>query len=280
MRAYERLNAEEKLALLMLTSDVKAEYMRAAAIQHRIYCEALEAAGRPAFHLERKWWSWQVQFNVSRHMGWLAKAQSMGVLKKCKTRGGGLNLGQMGSRYRIMPFTEKLARKYKEKAVLTTALAQMPTPRTFVDYQANRKQLLGMPSNYHDLFYFRAFFELERQATFGTLEMPLGNSVTIKEFAQVFPDSVGHLKASARHFGSNTVVTVLKRLGYTSQGLPASLATMHLCFIGQLHTLKFDVARRVRKTMLKRATRKHRLGTYCGHPLRVWGDACKMVASS
>ena len=108
--------------------------MQAAAIQHRILCNALKGASRPAFHKKRKWWSREVQFNVSQHMGWLPKAIAMGVVKKLKTRGSGVHLGQMGSRYRIMALTPRIAAKYKDMAVLTTSLTAMPTPRSFQQY--------------------------------------------------------------------------------------------------------------------------------------------------
>ena len=69
-----------KLVLHLLTSDVNSERMRAAELQHRVYCDALRAASRPAFHKERAWWAFEVQHNVSQHMGWLAKALARGVL--------------------------------------------------------------------------------------------------------------------------------------------------------------------------------------------------------
>ena len=54
--AYDSLSGRDKCILLQLTSDVKSEYMQAAAIQHRIYTKALLGASRPAFHKKRKWW--------------------------------------------------------------------------------------------------------------------------------------------------------------------------------------------------------------------------------
>ena len=73
---------------------------------------------------------------------------------------------------------------------------------------------------------------------------------------------------------TNSVVTVLKKLGYTRRGLPNSLLTMHLCFLGQLHGLQSDSVGRVRKSKLKRATKKHMLKHYFGHPCRVFSEAC------
>ena len=275
--AYDSLSMRDKSTLLQLTSDVKSEFMQAAAIQHRIYSKALVGASRPAFHKKRKWWSNEVQFNVSQHMGWLSKALARGVLKKLKTRGSGVILGQMGSRYRIMPLTPRIAAKYKDMAVLTTSLAAMPTPRSFQQYQANRRALLNMPDKYHDLWYFRAFFELERWAAHGTFHIPPCPSTSVDEFITVFPDSVGYLKMLEKHYGSTTVVTVLKKLGYTKMGLPTSQATMHLCFIGYLHAL--DV-RRVRKCTLKRATQTHKHSQYFGHPAKVFVDACRMESDA
>ena len=103
--------------------------------------------------------------------------------------------------------------------------------------------------------------------------MPQCPSVTIEQFITVSPDSVGHLKKLGSHYNSTTVVTVLKKLGYTQRGVPMSLATMHLCFVGQLHAL--DI-RRVRKCTLKRATQKHAHKHYFGHPAKVFADACRM----
>ena len=278
--AYDSLSTRDKSTLLQLTSDVKSEFMQAAAIQHRIYSKALVGASRPAFHKKRKWWSNEVQFNVSQHMGWLSKALARGVLKKLKTRGSGVILGQMGSRYRIMPLTPRIAAKYKDMAVLTTSLAAMPTPRNFQQYQANRSALLEMPEKYHDLWYFRSFLELERWAAYGTVHMPMRPSVTIAEFLKVFPDSVGYLKKLAKYFDADTVVTVLRKLGYHRRGLPTSQATMHLCFIGQLHAIDRHTVRRVRKCTLKRATQKHSHKQYFGHPAKVFSDACHMESGA
>jgi len=309
VQAYADLTESDKMTLAMLTSDVKSEYMRAAQVQHHIYCTALTAASRPAFRAERKWWSREVQHNVAQHMAWLSKAQARGVLRKLGTRGGGekakargggkktrtcgggvtrcgkgrglggcMGLGQQGCRYRVVALNERIAKKYQDMAVLTTEMAAMPTPRTFAMYAANHQRLLAMPDRYHDLWYFRCFFEIERWIAFGTLGMPLGNTVTVEDFVSVFPDSVGHLTALARHFEADTVVTVLKKLGYTSRGLPASLATMHMCFLGQLHRLDDDHMRRVNKHVLKKATRERAEGMYCGHPQHVWADACHATA--
>ena len=76
-----------------------------------------------------------------------------------------------------MPLTEAAAKKYKDMAVLTTALSAMPTPATFRQYQDNRAALLGMPDKYHDLSYFRAFFELERFVAFGEQNLAVGPNV-------------------------------------------------------------------------------------------------------
>ena len=49
-RAFDAVSAKDKITLLQLTSDVKSEFMEAAAIQHRIYPEgarALAASPRP-----------------------------------------------------------------------------------------------------------------------------------------------------------------------------------------------------------------------------------------
>ena len=294
VQAYAGLSASDKMTLTMLTSGVKSECMRAAKVQHHIVCTALQAASRPDFKKERKWWGREVQHNA-QHTSWLVKAQARGVLKKVKTRGGGekaraggggkkarargggvtrgggvkakgrtrrggLELGQSGSRYRVVAFNVNIAETYKDMAVLTAQLAAMPTPSTYHMYAANRQRLLAMSDRYHDLWYFRAFFEIERVVAFGTLDMPLGKTVTVEEFATVFPDSVGHVPSVARYFQTETVVTVLKKLGYTSRGLPVSLATMHLCYLGQMNRLDVDDMRQVKKHILKKATRKHANG--------------------
>ena len=53
LQAYHMLSHREKSMLTLLTSDVQAEWMRAAKLQHRVYSEALRAASRPAFHRAR-----------------------------------------------------------------------------------------------------------------------------------------------------------------------------------------------------------------------------------
>ena len=184
-------------------------------------------------------------------------------------------MGQMGHRYRIMSLTLAIAKKYKAMAVLTTTLAAMPAPKNFKLYNGNRQALAAMPSKYHDLWYLRSFFELERFAAFGKQRLFVGPAVTVSEFTKVFPDSVGYLTALARHFRTNTVVTVMKRLGYTRRGLDPSRLTMHLCFLGQLHALRPDDIHRVRKSTLKKATRSQMNGHWHGHPHRIWSDASR-----
>ena len=53
LQAYHMLSHREKSMLTLLTSDVQAEWMRAAKLQHRVHSEALRAASRPAFHRAR-----------------------------------------------------------------------------------------------------------------------------------------------------------------------------------------------------------------------------------
>ena len=81
---HSQLSERDKISLLQLTSDVPAEFWKAARIQHRMYCNAL----RGVTCRRRTWWAVEVQHNVAHHMGWLAKAQARGVLVKI-TRGGG-----------------------------------------------------------------------------------------------------------------------------------------------------------------------------------------------
>ena len=43
------------------------------------------------------------------------------------------------------------------------------------------------------------FFELERFAA-GVKDMPVGHRVTVPEFVQVFPDSVGYMTKLAKYY--------------------------------------------------------------------------------
>ena len=103
VRAYDALAAAEKLQLLLLTSNVRTEFMKAAAIQHRILCTALRGAAMAAFHKERKWWVREVQYNVSHHVGWLNNALDRMILLKVKTRGSGVNSGEMNAHAYLEP---------------------------------------------------------------------------------------------------------------------------------------------------------------------------------
>lgn len=199
LRAYKSLSAEDKVQLMQLTSNVDKEFMKAAAIQHRIVCTALKGAAVAAWQKQRKWWVLEVNYNVGYHMGWLSKALARKVLVKAHTRGSGVHLGEMNARYRIMPLTRRIAEKYKDMAVLTGTLSLMKVPTTFRDFKANRDALLKMPNKYHDLWYFRSFFELERYAT-GVKDMPVGAQDTVNDFVRVFPDAVGHLPKLAKHY--------------------------------------------------------------------------------
>jgi len=164
-RSYEEVCVADKLTLLQLTSEVEMEWLAAARIQHHIYCNALTRAASAVFAKSRTWWSWEVQHNVSQHMGWLSKALSTGVLKKSSR--GDLVLGEQRNRYKLMPFDPALGLKYKRKAILTTALAAMPVPRSLREYLDKKNALHAMPSVYHDLWYFRALFEAERALVWG-----------------------------------------------------------------------------------------------------------------
>ena len=151
----------------------------------------------------------------------------------------------------------------------------MRAPKTFDEYAENRATLLTMPDKYHNLWYFRSFSELERRAACGAQRLRVGPSVTIAQWVTVFPDSVGYLaRLAEHHFNATTVVTIMQRLGYTRRGLDPSQLTMHLCFLGQLHSIPPDSVRRVSKSALKKASAAHRNGHWQGHPHRIWSDAC------
>ena len=105
----------------------------------------------------------------------------------------------MNARYRIMPLTPRIAAKYRDMAVLTAALGLMPIPKSFGEYQANRQELMKMPNKYHDLWYFRLFFELERFAA-GVKDMLVSPGAAVPEFVQVFPDSVGYMAKLAKYY--------------------------------------------------------------------------------
>ena len=85
---YVRLTADRKIKLTMLTSDVAFEFKQACVIQHQIYCRALRRVSSAKVRKESAWWAREVNRGVGHHMGWLAKAQSRGILRK-RTRGGG-----------------------------------------------------------------------------------------------------------------------------------------------------------------------------------------------
>ena len=301
---YSRLSAKDKMALQLLTSEVPGEFQPAATVQHRIYCNALRKSATPAVAGIHRWWATEVNHNVAHHMGWLAKAQQHGVLVKVRpssgrvlkrptrgrgvikgtkgaARGCGMSLGCMGHTYRLVQLTPAIVERYRALACLTTALSAMPVPVTFADYAANRSVLAKMPSAYHNLWYFRFFFELERWATYGNLPMHVHRAVTIDEFTNVFPDAVGWLRALGRATNSKTVVTVLNKIGYTRRDLPISLVTMHLCFAGQLGQHTASTLRKLGQHHLRSATREHQQGGYFGHPAKVFAAACDaMVRSS
>lgn len=274
-QAYDKLSAADKLALLMLTSDVESEFKIASKIQHRIYSDALTTLSSPSFRRERKWWVQETEFNVTRHMGWLNKAVGIGILKKVD--GNGLALGEMGYTYALQPWSRCIGLKYKHKARLTTMLASLPAPRSFPDYLANRNSMLALPNKYHDLWYFRTFNEVERMLSVGTLDLPLRGLVSLERFVEVFPDEVGHLQALGKHFNCEDVASVMKKTGYSKRGLPASQLTMHLCFAGMLHTIDVKDMRKVQKKHLKSATAAHKKRHYHGHPVRVFRDACRAL---
>ena len=142
--AYDSLHAYQKTELLLLTSDLKEEYMRGARVFHIVYSRALEASATAAARRERSWWATEVLFNVARTDGWIANALARGLLQLIATRGGGVNLsgldfGQKApKRYRITPFSEDLARKYKELSVVGAVMASVPTPKSFGEYAATK----------------------------------------------------------------------------------------------------------------------------------------------
>ena len=128
--------------------------------------------------------------------------------------------GEMDNRYSFQPLTPALANKYKDKAALTTFLANMRTPRHFKDYQQNKGSLLGLPSKYHDLWYFRSFYEVERLVVYGSTGADgfLSPQASISEYQEIFPDSCGHYKSLGHHFGTTSALGVLKKLGYERLG--------------------------------------------------------------
>ena len=83
------------------------------------------------------------------------------------------------------------------------------------------------------------------------------------------------MAALAKFYDTKTVVTVLRRFGYLRRGLPISHATMHLCFLGQLHALEIVSNKTAVVTALAKCTQQHMRGKYVGHPHLVFSDACK-----
>ena len=100
---YEVLQLGQKKQLMLLVSDVPAEYEPASKIQHQIHIGALRRCAGQRERQARTWWSNEVQHNVGQHMRWLSKALTIHVLAKCDQ--GELQLGEGGNRYDICPWT-------------------------------------------------------------------------------------------------------------------------------------------------------------------------------
>ena len=108
--------------------------------------------------------------------------------------------------------------------------------------------------------------------------MHLSPKVADGEFAHVFPDSVGWLSALAGKSGTKSVVAILKKIGYVRRGLPINLATMHLCFAGQLGHFTAEKISCIGQQQLQMVTRMHKNGDYFGHPAKVFATACCLDA--
>ena len=134
--------------------------------------------------------------------------------------------------------------------------------------------MIYVRAQYQHLWYLRTFFAVERLVALDQRSLTIGCNVTVDEYSAVFPDNVGWLRTAQEHYGSNSVVTVLRKLGYTGRGLDLMCASMHLCFAGQLRALPLEQIKRASALKLRRATRDHMNGAFFGHPFRVFADVC------
>ena len=122
---------------------------------------------------------------------------------------------------------------------------------------------------------FRLYFAVEQRVVHGSLDMPVGRAVTLEEFTEVFPDASGYLLALGRMHGNSTAVAVLSRLGYFDRGLTAQMATFHLCTLGLMNRFTAPEFENAGRAAIDNAVRDHKLGHYCGHPLRVFQAAIR-----
>lgn len=243
LKAYDALAPTEQQTLTMLTSFVDAERDKASRIFFKVYQDALTRMSTPAFRKRRSWWAGEVQFNISHQSGWLIKATTSKAMVK-STRGP-LHLGEMGHRYKLLPWSKKLSKKHAEKARAIVKLNCLPPPTTFSEYEARSETM--ETCGYHNLWFNRSDCEAEREAMGKTNVLSVPENITCERFVKVFPDSAGWLKKLSRHFGTTSVKQILAKIGYTKRNLPISHFTMHLCFNGQLRRLCINDLRKLKK---------------------------------
>ena len=272
---YKVLGPAQKMKLMMLVSDVPAEYELASQIQYKIHIGAIRRCAGTRQRQARRWWSNEVQHNVSQHMGWLSKALALKVLAKREQ--GALKLGEMNNKYAICPWSPHIAGKYKEKATLVSHLRLQPVPRSFLDYRSNRAALMQLEECYHDLWFVRAFFEAERAILGIAGSMKVGKDITVADFVRVFPDSIGYVSALGKHFGTDRMHVILRRTRYEQLGFSSAEFTMDLCFAGQLHKLKMADIKLVKKHHFTKAMKARAKGKYQGHPEHIFRDAIALL---
>jgi len=272
------LTCAEREQLLSLTSDVRAEWLGASRIQHKMLRCAYHRMANE-YRACRGWWAGEVNYLVGSHMGWLGKGLARGVLTKCKPNehpAGALALGESGHHYVFNEWTEALATIYKLMARKTSLLLSLPTPMNFNMYAQNSKRILRLDKCYHDLWYMRAIGEAERYTVNGcALPLPMDDGVTVYRYAQVFPDMSGHLRALGRHFKERRVMHLMRLAGCATRD-PACFS-MDCCFTGYLHPLDVEDMRMVEQRHLAQALAEHANERYHGHPLRIWRSAVAMA---
>lgn len=272
LQSYSQLSSEKKRSLAMITSQIDSEQNAATKIFYAMYQDALACMATPEYRKRRKWWAGEVQYNVGEHMGWLNKATQSGTIEK-STRGP-LTLGEMGNKYKLLPWTEAKNAKIAAKSRAVQTISCMPFPTRFADYE--RCSQIMERSNYHDLFLNRAVCEGEREQAGQTNELSLAEDVDVERFVKVFPDSCGWVQKLGRHYGTNSVKRIMQKCGYAELGLPVSHFTAHLCFNGQLHNLDIEGLGKVKKRHMQQARAAHKQDHYEGHPYKILRDAIRL----
>ena len=219
-----------------------------AKVVHAVLVATVKTMAHPALQKSLGHWSREVGRGVSHHAGWQPCAQVLGVIKKCKGRGGSgvLVLGKMKQRFCLKRYTHAFQRQYKVAAAVGEVLLNAPAPAACSEWLAIVKSTTALAKTrglhifvkrpYLWPWLLRSALVLKARAA-GTQRMLLDTGFTPVDLGRMAPDLKHWVIALSQ--GMATAQELFDSVDYDG---PPELFSMFTCLFLCPEVLKHDPA--------------------------------------